>query len=109
MKTLVRVYFEEAKWCQRGHVPNFDEYMEVALVSSGYQMLATHSLVCMGEFVTEDVVDGVSKNPLIVRAASVICRLMDDMAGHEVCICAKTFTVHIYIYNIYVVKNKMSI
>lgn len=84
MKQLVRAYFDEANWYHKGYVPTMEEYMEVALVSSGYIMLATTSFVGMGESVTKQAFDWVSSNPLIVKASSVICRLTDDMVGHEV-------------------------
>ncbi|KAM7486349.1 hypothetical protein LguiA_002358 [Lonicera macranthoides] len=83
MKQLVRAYFHEANWYHKGYVPTFEEYMEVALVSGAYIMLATTSFVGMGESVTKQAFDYVSNNPLIVKASSVICRLTDDMVGHE--------------------------
>ncbi|CAI9115733.1 OLC1v1016719C1 [Oldenlandia corymbosa var. corymbosa] len=83
MKELVRAYFEEAKWMYSKDVPNFEEYMKVALMSSTYKMLPINSLVCMGEFVTEATLDWMDKTPLLIRAASIICRLMDDIADSE--------------------------
>ncbi|KAM7486317.1 hypothetical protein LguiA_002326 [Lonicera macranthoides] len=83
MKQLVRAYFHEADWYHKGYVPTMEEYMEVALVSGAYIMLATTSFVGMGESVTKQAFDWVSNNPLIVKASSVICRLTDDMVGHE--------------------------
>ncbi|KAI8552712.1 hypothetical protein RHMOL_Rhmol06G0288000 [Rhododendron molle] len=83
MNKLVRAYFEEAKWCHEGYVPSIEEYMRVALVTGAYKMLATTSLVGMGDLVTEEGFKWVSSDPLILEAASVICRLMDDMVGHK--------------------------
>ncbi|KAH7860923.1 hypothetical protein Vadar_019579 [Vaccinium darrowii] len=83
MKNLVRAYFEEAKWFHEGYVPSMEEYMRVALVTGAYKMLATTSFVGMGDLVTKEAFEWVSSDPLIVEAASVICRLMDDMAGHK--------------------------
>ncbi|XP_071933030.1 (-)-germacrene D synthase-like [Coffea arabica] len=57
--------------------------MKVALVTGAYMMLATTSMVGMGDSLTTQTFDWVTNEPLIVRATSVICRLMDDMAGHE--------------------------
>ncbi|KAL7203885.1 hypothetical protein ACSBR2_017024 [Camellia fascicularis] len=48
-----------------------------------YLMLSTTSYVGMGEVVSKEAFDWVSNDPLIVQASSVICRLMDDMAGHK--------------------------
>ncbi|KAH7861221.1 hypothetical protein Vadar_023293 [Vaccinium darrowii] len=83
MKNLVRAYFEEAKWFHEGYVPSMEEYMRVALVTGAYKMLATTSFVGMGDLVSKEAFEWVSSDPLIVEAASVICRLMDDMAGHK--------------------------
>ncbi|XP_031097339.1 (-)-germacrene D synthase-like [Ipomoea triloba] len=84
MKKLVGAYFDEAKWFHNRCTPKFEEYMKVALVSCAYMMLSTSSLVGMQEdFVTIEALDWMSKEPLIVQAATIICRLMDDMAGHE--------------------------
>ncbi|THG00889.1 hypothetical protein TEA_026258 [Camellia sinensis var. sinensis] len=83
MKILVRAYFEEAKWFHQGNVPSIEEYMRVALVTGAYTMLATTSLVGMGEVVSKEAFDWVSSDPLIVQASSVVCRLMDDMVGHK--------------------------
>ena len=84
MKQLLRAYFEEAKCFYSGYVPPIEEYLKVALVTSGYMMLSTNSFVGMGDIATKEAFDWVSNQPLLVRAASVICRLMDDMVGHEV-------------------------
>ncbi|KAL7212216.1 hypothetical protein ACSBR2_014981 [Camellia fascicularis] len=83
MKNLVRAYFEEAKWFHQGYVPSIEEYMRVALVTGAYTMLATTSLVGMGEVVSKEAFDWVSSDPLIVQASSVVCRLMDDIVSHK--------------------------
>ncbi|XP_031284205.1 (-)-germacrene D synthase-like [Pistacia vera] len=83
MKTLVRNYFYEAKWCHKNFVPSLDEYMTVALVTSGYSMLATTSFVGMGNIVTKEAFEWLFTNPKMIKASSVICRLMDDMVSHK--------------------------
>lgn len=75
---------EEAKWFHSGYVPAVEKYLRVALVTSGFLMLSMHSLVGMGEIATKEALDWAANEPLLVRAASIICRLTDDMAGHEV-------------------------
>ncbi|KAJ0096526.1 hypothetical protein Patl1_27260 [Pistacia atlantica] len=61
MKTLVRNYFIEAKWCHENYVPTMDEYMSVALVTSAYQMLATTSFVGMGDVATIEAFECLNK------------------------------------------------
>ncbi|KAA8523751.1 hypothetical protein F0562_010174 [Nyssa sinensis] len=83
MKTLVRGYFTEAKWFHEGYVPTMEEYMPTAVLTCGYSMLSTTSFVGLGEIATKDAFDWVSSVPKIVIAASMICRLMDDIVSHK--------------------------
>ncbi|XP_031117707.1 (-)-germacrene D synthase-like [Ipomoea triloba] len=84
MTKLVGAYYEESKWYNDGCSPTFEEYMKVALVTSGYTMLATTSLVGMQEdFLTKEAFDWMISGPLIVRASEIVGRLMDDITGYE--------------------------
>lgn len=82
-KRLSRAYLQEAEWCQVNYFPTFEEYMSVALVTGAFKMLSVSSFVLMGDVATTESFDWISKDPLIVRASSVICRLSDDIVGHE--------------------------
>ncbi|KAM7486333.1 hypothetical protein LguiA_002342 [Lonicera macranthoides] len=82
MKQVARAYFDEANWYHKGYVPTMEEYMEVAVASAGYRMLAITSFVGMGDSVTKQAFDWVSNNPLIVEACAVYSRLANDMVGH---------------------------
>ncbi|XP_031099079.1 (-)-germacrene D synthase-like isoform X2 [Ipomoea triloba] len=58
MKKLVEAYYEEAKWFHNRRTPEFKEYMKVTLVTCGYMMLSTTSIVGMqGDFVTKKAFD----------------------------------------------------
>ena len=59
--------------------------MHVALESSGLPMLTTISFLGMGDIVTKEAFDWAFSNPKIIKASSVIGRLMDDMKSHKVC------------------------
>ncbi|XP_034675081.1 valencene synthase-like [Vitis riparia] len=83
MKNQVRAYFAEAKWLHEEHVPTFEEYMRVALVSSGYCMLATTSFVGMEEIATNEAFDWVTSDPKIMSSSNFIARLMDDIKSHK--------------------------
>uniref|UniRef100_A0A7N2M9K7 Uncharacterized protein n=1 Tax=Quercus lobata TaxID=97700 RepID=A0A7N2M9K7_QUELO len=83
MKNQVRAYFHEAKWFHQKHIPTMDEYMRIALVTSAYSMLATTSLVGMGDIVTKDSFEWLFSDPKMVRASAVVCRLMDDIVSHK--------------------------
>ncbi|KAJ9671956.1 hypothetical protein PVL29_025550 [Vitis rotundifolia] len=83
MKNQVRAYYEEAQWLQAQQIPTMEEYMPVALATSGYPMLATTSFIAMGDVVTKETFDWVFSEPKIVRASATVCRLMDDMVSHK--------------------------
>ncbi|KAL4619516.1 hypothetical protein ACB092_06G084700 [Castanea dentata] len=83
MKKLVQAYFVEAKWFNEGYIPTMDEYMSNALKSSGYPTVITISFVGMGDIVTQEAFEWVSQEPKIVKAASTISRLMDDIVSQE--------------------------
>ncbi|KAJ6294154.1 hypothetical protein OIU76_022272 [Salix suchowensis] len=84
MKVLVHAYFNEAKWFHENHIPTMEEYMQVALVTSGYSMLTTISFIGMGDTVTKQAFDWVFSRPKMIRASETIGRLMDDVKSHKV-------------------------
>ncbi|KAK9938417.1 hypothetical protein M0R45_015158 [Rubus argutus] len=83
MKKQARAYHDEAKWFHNKYTPTMEEYMEVALVTSAYSMLATTSFVGMEDIVTKDSFEWIFSDPKIVKASSVVCRLMDDIVSHK--------------------------
>ncbi|WOG83243.1 hypothetical protein DCAR_0102418 [Daucus carota subsp. sativus] len=82
-KKLTVTYLHEAKWLQTQYFPSFEEYMRVALVSGAVKMLSVASFVRMGDIATREAFEWLSKDPLVVNGLSVICRLSDDIVGHE--------------------------
>ncbi|XVE80509.1 hypothetical protein DITRI_Ditri14bG0145700 [Diplodiscus trichospermus] len=85
MKQQCQAYYDEAKWLwlHEKHIPTLEEYMSVALVSSGYQLLAVASFVGMEDTITEDTFIWAFNDPKILRASTIIARLMDDIASHK--------------------------
>ncbi|KAL5802657.1 hypothetical protein ACOSQ4_030962 [Xanthoceras sorbifolium] len=71
MKKLVKAYCVEAKWCNESYVPTMEEYMDISLVTTCYPMW--------------DVLEWSSNDnyPKIIKASTIICRLMDDIVSHE--------------------------
>ena len=59
-----------------------EEYVPVALVSSGYALLFTTSFVGMGEIVTKDALEWLLGDAKMVTASTIVCRLMEDFAFH---------------------------
>ena len=58
--------------------------MSNGLASSGYIMVTITSFVGMGDIVTKYIFDWASNTPKIVKASSIIARLMDDIVSHKV-------------------------
>nr|QHU78612.1 monoterpene synthase [Albizia julibrissin] len=84
MKSLVRAYFVEAKWYNSNYTPTMEEYMDNALVTSGYRMLTATSFIRMGPIAKEEAFQWLASGPKIVRASQIICRLMDDIVSNEI-------------------------
>ncbi|KAF7847692.1 hypothetical protein BT93_L2719 [Corymbia citriodora subsp. variegata] len=83
MKKQARVYFHEAKWFHTNYTPTLEEYMPLALLTTGYEMLAITSLVGMGNVVTKHAFEWLLGDCKILKASQIICRLMDDIASHQ--------------------------
>ena len=84
MKKQIQSYFVEAKWSNQGYIPTFDEYMSNGVVSGCCSLLIATSFVGMGDIVTKESFQWVLSRPTMIGASQIICRLMDDMASHEV-------------------------
>ena len=63
MKNEVRAYFHEAKWLHQKYIPTVDKYMHIVIVSSGYPLLATTSLVGMRDIVTKHSFEWLFSDP----------------------------------------------
>lgn len=73
----------EAKWCQEGFVPTYDEYKINGILTSIFIPL-TISFIGLGEFATKDVFDWFFNDPKIVEAVSIIGRVLNDTSSHKV-------------------------
>ncbi|KAK9674001.1 hypothetical protein RND81_12G204300 [Saponaria officinalis] len=82
---LSKEYMQEAEWCHQNYVPTYEEYMKNALVTSPYPLGTIASFLGMGEIASEEYFRWASQKPIpdIIRAASTILRLMNDMGGHK--------------------------
>jgi len=84
----------EAKWCHEDYIPTYDEYKANGVFTFAYPCIIT-PFIGLGEFATESVLDWIFSDPSIMTAASVIGRLLDDMASHKVLI---EFSLKLHIY-----------
>ncbi|KAF3614573.1 putative nitrate transporter 1.4-like [Capsicum annuum] len=83
MKKLVRAYFKEAQWLNADYTPRYEEHMENALATSAYLMASITCLVGIEKFISRETFEWLKNDPLIVRAASLISKAMDDVVGYE--------------------------
>ncbi|KAI3678472.1 hypothetical protein L6452_37766 [Arctium lappa] len=80
---MVKSYMSQEKWVNDGYIPTTDEYLSVALVSSGIDMIVATSFVGMGDLVTDDSFKWILSKPLIFHYSNVIGRLLDDIVSHK--------------------------
>ncbi|XWS16612.1 hypothetical protein CRYUN_Cryun34aG0104900 [Craigia yunnanensis] len=83
MIPLAQAYLVEAKWTHQNYKPTFEEFRANALRTSGYDMLAITAFVGMRDVVTPETFNWAANDPKIIRASTIICRFMDDIAEHK--------------------------
>ncbi|KAF5796699.1 putative germacrene-A synthase [Helianthus annuus] len=83
IKEMSRCYMIEAKWRNDGYVPTPKEHESVTFISCGYKCFTGSSFVSMGDLVSEESYKWTLSNPPLVKAASVVNRIMNDIAGHK--------------------------
>jgi hypothetical protein len=81
---LAKSYLVEAKWCNEGYIPTYDEYKANGIKSSALPFLLL-SFIGLGEFSNKELLDWIFSNPKIINAASTIAKVADDLASHKVC------------------------
>ncbi|EEF39510.1 alpha-copaene synthase [Ricinus communis] len=83
MKRVVRAYLAEVRWRDNCYTPTMEEYMQSALLTTCSPMLAIASFLGLKEIATKEAYEWASEDPKIIRASSIVCRLMDDIVSHE--------------------------
>nr|QNC49786.1 terpene synthase 6 [Leucophyllum frutescens] len=82
VRILCRAYCAEAKWREEKYRPTTEEYMRIATKSCGYRSLIVISFLGMN-VATKEAFEWVLAEPDMVKATLVVCRLTDDIVGHE--------------------------
>ncbi|KAL6864800.1 hypothetical protein ACP4OV_015951 [Aristida adscensionis] len=83
-KDLVRSFNTEVKMCEEGYIPkSVEEHLQISLRTGGCPILSCASFIGMGDIATKDIFDWVSSMPKMVRALSVILRILDDLQSYE--------------------------
>ncbi|XP_054817475.1 (-)-germacrene D synthase-like isoform X2 [Prosopis cineraria] len=73
----------ESKWHHHGYIPTYEEYIENGIVTCGCPLLLTTCLLGLENSVNRDAFDWISQVPKMVRASSIIFRVVNDMGSHK--------------------------
>ncbi|XP_077214033.1 beta-cubebene synthase-like [Tasmannia lanceolata] len=79
VKCLNRAYFDEAKWLHSGHRPTFEEYINIALITTGYPFLILVSYIGMDEIVKKEAFDLINSYPNIIKSTCILGRVLNDI------------------------------
>ncbi|KAL2327942.1 hypothetical protein Fmac_021369 [Flemingia macrophylla] len=82
-KKFVRAYMIEARWLNENYKPTIEEYLHSSSISAGYSLVVTTSYIGIGDIATENIFKWATNEPKILKAASIISRLMDDIVSNE--------------------------
>ncbi|KAL2327950.1 hypothetical protein Fmac_021377 [Flemingia macrophylla] len=73
----------EARWLNKNYKPTVEEYLHTSTITGGYSFLAITSYIGMGNIATENIFKWATNEPKILKAGSVIYRLIDDIMSNE--------------------------
>ncbi|KAH7655606.1 Germacradienol synthase protein [Dioscorea alata] len=81
---LAIAYLKEAKWRDECYVPSLAEHLELSIMTSAFNAVVCASFIGMGEIAGKHSFDWVASFPQIIKDASKMSRLMDDVGGFEI-------------------------
>nr|QSK97105.1 terpene synthase [Curcuma wenyujin] len=83
IKALSRSYIIDAKWGIEKYVPTLEEHLSNSLVSSVHPVLICAFYVGMDQVASKEVFEWVASFPKILKASSMIGRIMNDITSHK--------------------------
>ncbi|XP_010488444.1 PREDICTED: terpenoid synthase 25-like [Camelina sativa] len=83
IKSVGIAYNTLATWSRTGHVPSFDDFMEVVIETAAMDDYASYSLVVMEECEEKQLYEWFESKPKIIHALSVVFRLRNDIATFD--------------------------
>lgn len=81
---MCNAFLTEAKWFASGNLPNEEDYLKNAIVSSGVHVVLVHVFFLLGEGITKEAVDLLDQIPGIISSTAAILRLWDDLGNAKV-------------------------
>ncbi|CAN8246142.1 unnamed protein product [Cochlearia groenlandica] len=82
-KILVRTNYNLVKWARGGHVPSFDEYIEVGGAEIATYLTIACSIMGLGESGSNEAFEWLMSRPKIVTVLGAKTRIMDDIADFD--------------------------
>ncbi|GJY68581.1 beta-caryophyllene synthase [Tanacetum coccineum] len=82
-KSFIGGYMMEAKWVNKGYKLTIEEHASIAFSSGGGDVLVASCFLGMGDVVTDEAIKWALTNPPLFKDASIIGRLINDIAGHK--------------------------
>ncbi|GMY37114.1 (3S,6E)-nerolidol synthase 1-like [Fagus crenata] len=76
---LCNAFLVEAQWLASGVLPNAEEYLKNAIISTGVHMILVHTFFFLGEGITNETVHLMDDGPGIISSTATILRLWDDL------------------------------
>ncbi|XP_010419122.1 PREDICTED: terpenoid synthase 6-like [Camelina sativa] len=78
LKIVMKAYLKEAEWSNTGHVPSYEEYIEVGMSSTAGQVLLAITFIAMGDIAGDEIYEWLRSRPKLTHIAK--SRLRDDIS-----------------------------
>ncbi|XP_062087433.1 (3S,6E)-nerolidol synthase 1-like [Humulus lupulus] len=78
---LCNAFLLEAQWFASGKLPNEEEYLKNAIVSSGVHVVLVHMFFLLGQGISMEAVNLLDDIPGLVSSTAAILRLWDDLGS----------------------------
>lgn len=84
LKIAMKAYLQEAEWSNTGHVPSYEEYIEVGMSSTVGGVLLAITFIAMGDVAGDEIYEWLRSKPKLTHALFEKCRLRDDISTYKV-------------------------
>ncbi|KAG8370645.1 hypothetical protein BUALT_Bualt13G0004800 [Buddleja alternifolia] len=78
---LCKSFLREAQWRYKNHIPEFDEYLKNAWISSSGAVLLTHAYFLTTQNITNEALESLNNYNGLLRFPSTIFRLANDLTS----------------------------
>ncbi|KAJ4886707.1 Terpenoid synthase 25 [Raphanus sativus] len=82
-KSLMKLYLALEKWARAGHVPSFEDYMEIGMWTPGLDHMAAYGYISMEDCDQKQLNEWFNSKPKIFEAVNTAFRLRNDIVTFE--------------------------